>query len=105
MINIEQLGFHLPQGYLFSGVNMQINAGDKIGLVGKNGAGKSTFLRMLSGREAPTEGAIHRQKDITIGFLTQDIIIDTDQSVFEYLNQSNVQLNKIKMQIDDVIPN
>lgn len=102
MINIEQLGFHLPQGYLFSGVNMQINAGDKIGLVGKNGAGKSTFLRMLSGREAPTEGAIHKQKDITIGFLTQDIIIDTDQSVFEYLNQSNVQLNKIKMQIDDV---
>lgn len=102
MINIEQLGFHLPQGYLFSGVNMQINAGDKIGLVGKNGAGKSTFLRMLSGREAPTEGAIHRQKDITIGFLTQDIIIDTDQSVFEYLNQSNVQLNKIKMQIDNV---
>ena len=39
MINLEQLGVHLPQGYLFENVGLQINKGDKIGLVGKNGAG------------------------------------------------------------------
>lgn len=102
MINIENLGFHLPQGYLFKDVNLQINAGDKIGLVGKNGAGKSTLLRLLSGKETPTEGGIHKAKDISIGYLTQDIQIDTSKSVFEYLNTSNPTLNTLKNQIEEI---
>ncbi|PWH85632.1 ABC-F family ATP-binding cassette domain-containing protein [Brumimicrobium oceani] len=102
MINIENLSFHLPQGYLFKEVSLQINAGDKIGLVGKNGAGKSTLLRLLSGRELPTEGRIHKIKDATIGYLTQDIVIDTNQSVFDYLDFSNEDLNRIRTQIDDI---
>ena len=40
MINLEQVGVHLPQGYLFKDISLQINDGDKIGFVGKNGAGK-----------------------------------------------------------------
>ncbi len=102
MITIEQLGFHLPQGYLFKDVNLQITAGDKIGLVGKNGAGKSTLLRLLSGQEKPTEGSIHRSKESTVGFLTQDIVIDTNQNLFDYLNYSNETLNKLRDQIDDI---
>lgn len=102
MINLEGLGYHLPQGYLFSEINLQINTGDKIGLVGKNGAGKSTLLKLLSGVEKPTEGKIHSAKDTTIGFLTQDIVIDTKQSLFDYLNYSNVELNKLRDQIDDI---
>lgn len=102
MINIDNLSFHLPQGYLFKEVSLQINAGDKIGLVGKNGAGKSTLLRLLSGRELPTEGRIHKIKDATIGYLTQDIVIDTNQSVFDYLDFSNEDLNRIRTQIDDI---
>jgi ATP-binding cassette subfamily F protein 3 len=102
MINLEGLGYHLPQGYLFSQINLQINSGDKIGLVGKNGAGKSTLLKLLSGREKPTEGRIHSSKETTIGFLTQDIVIDTNQSLFDYLNYSNEELNKLRDQIDDI---
>jgi len=102
MINIDNLSFHLPQGYLFKEVSLQINAGDKIGLVGKNGAGKSTLLRLLSGRELPTEGRIHKIKDATIGYLTQDIVIDTNQSVFDYLDFSNEDLNRIRHQIEDI---
>lgn len=102
MINIEQLSFHLPQGYLFKDVSLQITSGDKIGLVGKNGAGKSTLLRLLAGQEVPTEGKIHRSKDTTVGFLTQDIVIDTEQSLFNYLNHSNEELNKLRNQIDSI---
>jgi len=99
MINLEQLGVHLPQGYLFQGINVQINKGDKIGLAGKNGAGKSTLLKLISGKDNPTEGKVHKPKDVVIGYLTQDIKIDTDLSVFEFLNQSNETLTTLKHRI------
>jgi len=102
MINLEQLGVHLPQGYLFENVGLQINKGDKIGLVGKNGAGKSTLMRLIAGWDTPTDGKVHKPKDCTIGFLTQDIKFDTTQSVFEYLNTSNVVLTNIRKDIEHV---
>ena len=102
MITFENLGVFLPQGFLFSNVSLQINKGDKIGLVGKNGAGKSTMLKILSGRQIPSEGRVHKPKDCTIGFLTQDIHIDTNQSVFEFLNNSNEELNYLKNKIDEI---
>ena len=102
MINLEQLGVHLPQGYLFQNITVQINKGDKIGLAGKNGAGKSTLLKLISGNDQPSEGKIHRPKDLSIGYLTQDIKIDTQLSVFEFLNQSNVFLTTIKKRLDEI---
>lgn len=100
MINLEQLGVHLPQGYLFENISLQINKGDKIGLVGKNGAGKSTLMRLIAGWDSPTEGKVHKPKDCTIGFLTQDIKIDTNYTVFEYLDNSNVILTTLKTEIN-----
>jgi ATP-binding cassette, subfamily F, member 3 len=102
MINLEHLGVFLPQGFLFKDVNLQINTGDKIGLVGKNGAGKSTLLKLLAGWETPSEGKVHKGKETTIGFLTQDIKIDTTKSVFDYLKFSNETLNKLRSQIEDI---
>jgi ATP-binding cassette subfamily F protein 3 len=102
MINLERIGVHLPQGYLFNEISLQINRGDKIGLVGKNGAGKSTMLRLIAGANPPSEGKVHKPKDCQIGFLTQDIRIDTTLSVFEYLNQSNETLTRLKTRIDEI---
>ena len=58
MIQLEKLGYFLPQGYLFEQVSVQVNRGDKIGLVGKNGAGKSTTFKTLTADEVPTNGFI-----------------------------------------------
>ena len=102
MINLEQLGVHLPQGYLFQNITVQINKGDKIGLAGKNGAGKSTLLKLISGKDQASEGKIHRPKDLSIGYLTQDIKIDTELSVFEFLNQSNELLTRLKNRLDEI---
>lgn len=100
MIQFEKLGYFLPQGYLFSNVNLQINKGDKVGLVGKNGAGKSTLLRILSGSVKPSDGQVHQSKNLKLGFLTQDIQIDSDNSVYDFLFYSNEQLNEIRERLD-----
>ena len=102
MINIENLGVHLPQGYLFQNINVQINKGDKIGLAGKNGAGKSTLLKLISGNQNASEGKIHKPKDYKIGYLSQDIKINTEKTLFEFINESNEIINSIKLRIDEI---
>ncbi|MEJ6583274.1 MAG: ABC-F family ATP-binding cassette domain-containing protein [Crocinitomicaceae bacterium] len=102
MINLEKVGVHLPQGYLFNDISLQINKGDKIGLVGKNGAGKSTLLKLISGVDNPSEGKIHKPSDYKIGYLTQDIVIDSTLSVFEYLKTSNALLTRLNDRIEQI---
>lgn len=102
MINLEKVGVHLPQGYLFNDISLQINKGDKIGLVGKNGAGKSTLLKLISGVDKPSEGKIHKPSDYKIGYLTQDIVIDSTLSVFEYLKTSNALLTRLNDRIEQI---
>jgi ATP-binding cassette subfamily F protein 3 len=100
MIQLEKLGYFLPQGYLFEQVSLQVNRGDKIGLVGKNGAGKSTMLKLLSGHITPSEGAIHQPKGLKYGYLTQDIVIKSKETVYNYLFLSNLELNRIRERLD-----
>jgi ATP-binding cassette, subfamily F, member 3 len=102
MIQFDRLGYFLPQGYLFSNVNLQINKGDKVGLVGKNGAGKSTLLRILAGSTKPSDGHVHHPKSLKFGFLTQDIHIDSDKSVYDFLFYSNATLNEIRERLDEI---
>ncbi len=102
MVNFEKLSYYLPQGFLFQQVNLQINRGEKIGLVGKNGAGKSTLLKIISQQLKPSEGAIHLPKETKIGHLTQDIVIDTEVSLFEFLNNSNSKLNHIRTRLEEI---
>lgn len=102
MIVLDNLGYHLPQGFLFNGVSLQIKSNDRIGLVGKNGAGKSTLLRILSKSINPTDGAVHYPKDCKIGFLTQDIKVDSEKEVLTYLLESNEELNRIQKGISDI---
>ena len=102
MINLEKLGYYLPQGHLFQNVNLQINSGDKVGLVGKNGAGKSTLLKILSGNLKASDGFVHLPKGTEIGYLTQDIKIETEKSVFDFLNYSNERLNFIRTRLEEI---
>jgi ATP-binding cassette subfamily F protein 3 len=57
---------------VFHGLNLRVEQGDRIGLVGPNGEGKTTLLRILAGLDQPTDGSIHRRRGLTVGYLPQD---------------------------------
>src|SRR5512139_3147210 len=71
VINIRNLGVTLSAP-LFSGLNLVINAGDRIGLVAANGRGKSTLLRCMAGLIEASEGEITRSRGLTVGYVAQD---------------------------------
>ena len=73
MISIEGLTVEFGGNPLFDNVTSIINRKDRIALVGKNGAGKSTMLKIIAGLQIPTEGLVTSPRDITIGYLPQQM--------------------------------
>jgi ATPase subunit of ABC transporter with duplicated ATPase domains len=72
MIAVSDLGKSFGPQTLFAGVSIQFNPGNRYGLVGANGSGKSTFLRILAGEELPSEGTVSSPKRLKLGVLKQD---------------------------------
>src|SRR5712692_5002860 len=72
IVSVIQVGKSFGAERVFAGVSFQIDEQDRVGLVGPNGAGKSTLLNLLAGREEPDEGTIARNRNLRIGYLTQN---------------------------------
>lgn len=96
MISIQNLSVEFNSTALFSGVNFVINKRDKIALVGKNGAGKSTMFKIIAGLQEPTGGVVAAQKDITIGYLPQQMILTDERSVVEEVRTVFGKLDEMK---------
>jgi len=88
MISIEGLKVEFNSTALFDDVTYVINKKDRIALVGKNGAGKSTMLKILAGLQAPTAGIVAIPKDVTIGYLPQVMILSDNHTVMEEAEQA-----------------
>jgi ATP-binding cassette subfamily F protein 3 len=102
MIIIDNMSLHLPQGFLYEKVTVQMKEGEKIGLVGKNGAGKSTLLKLISKDAQPTEGRVSISKGSRLGFLSQDIEINSQKNLFDFIKDSNEELNTFISRIDEI---
>ncbi|GAB2027302.1 ribosomal protection-like ABC-F family protein [Lactovum odontotermitis] len=83
---------------LFNEVNLGVNSGDKIGLVGVNGTGKTTLLRLISGEEAPDMGAVSRKKGLKIGYVEQNQL-SSNERVLDYLLASFETIRQLKSQM------
>lgn len=82
MLSINNLSYYLGSRALYEDASLHIKPKDKIGLIGLNGTGKSTLLRLIDGEYAPDAGEIQKSKDTTIGFLNQDLLsFQSDDSI------------------------
>ncbi|MDM1378232.1 ABC-F family ATP-binding cassette domain-containing protein [Myroides marinus] len=102
MINIHNLSVSFSGTYLFENVTFRIGAGDRVGLVGKNGAGKSTMLKLLAGDIESDTGSMAMEKDLRIGFLRQDIDFIPGRTVLDEAYQAFVEIKKVEADLDKV---
>lgn len=83
MISVENVKVEFGATPLFRDASFVINKRDRIALVGKNGAGKSTLLKILAGQQMPTDGVVAVQKDISIGYLPQVLVLSDNRTVIQ----------------------
>lgn len=102
MISINDLSVEFSSVPLFDHINFVVNPKDKIALVGKNGAGKTTMLRIFAGLQQPTSGNVNVPKDLTIGYLPQQMQLDDTRTVkeevalaFHHVNSEKERLTKL----------
>jgi len=102
MLNIHNLSVSFQGEYLFEGITFMLSPGNRVGLVGKNGAGKSTLLRIISGEQEYDEGSIATDKEISIGFLKQDIDFTKGRTVLEESYEAFVEIKKLEKQLEEI---
>ena len=100
MISVQNLSVEFNCKPLFDNVNYVINKKDKIALVGKNGAGKSTMLKIIAGLQQPTHGSVAVQNDIVIGYLPQQMILADTKTVREEVAEAFDHISKLHADID-----
>jgi len=100
MVSVEGLKVEFNARALFDGVSYVINNKDRIGLVGKNGAGKSTMLKILAGLQVPTAGTVAAPKDVTIGYLPQVMVLSDKHTVMEEAEQAFGHIFELQANIE-----
>ena len=104
MLSISNLNFYFGSRALYEGANLHIKPKAKIGLIGANGTGKSTLLRLISGEYTPDGGTISKSGECTIGFLNQDLLsYQTDDSILEVAMQAFERQLELQKEIDQVL--
>src|SRR5437763_14162609 len=78
---------------VFNDVDLEIMDGERIGLVGENGSGKSTLFKLIAGLDTPTSGVISRKRNLTVGYLTQEVDPGMDdKTIFEAVSETSAEL-------------
>jgi ATP-binding cassette subfamily F protein 3 len=102
MISVDALTVEFSGTTLFSDVSFVINENDKIALMGKNGAGKSTMLKILAGVNKPTKGGVSAPKGTIIAYLPQHLLTEDNCSVFEETSKAFQSIFTMKDEIEEI---
>lgn len=102
MISVEGLTVEFGGFTLFDDISFVVNKKERIALVGKNGAGKSTMLKIFAGMQPPTKGNVSAPKDTTIGYLPQHMTLKEGNTVFQEASLAFEHIHKIEAELDNV---
>lgn len=100
MISIEALTVEFGGNPLFDNVTYVINKRDRIALVGKNGAGKTTMLKIIAGLQAPTSGCVNKPRDLSIGYLPQQMQLNDTRTVMQETEQAFAHIFELQARVD-----
>ena len=108
MVSIQGLKVEFGSQVLFENISYVVNKRDKIALVGKNGAGKTTMLKIIAGEQQPTSGTVARQTDLTIGYLPQQMqrqdrltVKQEAERAFEHLQQMDASIDRMNQELSE----
>lgn len=102
MISVDGIAVEFSGDTLFSDVSFVINENDKIALMGKNGAGKSTMMKIIAGEQKATRGHIRYPKDAVIAYLPQHLLTDDDCTVFEEAAKAFKEIFSMRDEIESI---
>ncbi|PTJ55771.1 ABC transporter ATP-binding protein [Staphylococcus saprophyticus] len=84
---------------IFNNVDFEVKTGERIGIVGRNGAGKSTLMKIIAGVEGYDSGYVSKNKNLKLGYLTQQMTLDTNQTVFEEMSKPFEAMKKLELEM------
>ncbi len=102
MISVNSVTVAFGGSVLFENVSFLISGKDRVGLAGKNGAGKSTMLKLIAGLQSPTKGEISKPKDFKLGYLPQDMIHQHGRTVFEETASAYEEITNLQTRLDEI---
>ncbi|WP_257667360.1 ABC-F family ATP-binding cassette domain-containing protein [Parapedobacter tibetensis] len=103
ILSTEQLGHSYHDKWLFKSLHFGLQKGDRVALVGANGTGKSSLLRILSGQLDPTEGKVVKEKGITIGYLAQDPDFKHLKSINDFIYSADNQSQRLIRMYEELV--
>lgn len=102
MVSVNNLSVFLGGKDLFDNVSYMIDKKDRIGLVGKNGAGKSTMLKVIMGTQPASGGNVSMQKGVSIGYLPQEMVHNNDARIIDEVESANKKITVIEETLADI---
>jgi ATP-binding cassette subfamily F protein 3 len=102
MISVDNVTLRFGELVLFDGISFQVNPGDRIGLVGRNGAGKTTILNLISRKQMPDLGRVVITQGKTVGYLPQQMKHRKGKTLFLETMEAFAEVNALKKRIDEI---
>lgn len=102
MLNISNLSVQFGGNFLFDSVSFALRRNDRIGLIGRNGTGKSTLLKIINGQMQPEEGSVHKPNGYKIGYLPQEIDSHSTKSIYDEAYSALIEINQLENTISNL---